>query len=156
METGRESYRKIKVFSPPGERRGESYLFQKYIMMGKRDMMAPWKMLRSRWPSEMAARMESFWASEMFTYPWSGSLSLAEAPGKAPTTFQTTPSPDRRSLWWGFREGHSADPGLRRYLTISFWGSCGENGPWYNTREEWKCPSPSALEGPPTAGRGLR
>lgn len=76
--------RKSEGFPPPAEGRGESYLFQKYIMMGKRDMIAAWKRLRSRWPSEMAVRMESFWASEMFTYPQSGSQSLAGAPGKAP------------------------------------------------------------------------
>lgn len=61
--------------------RGESYLFQKYMMTGKRDMIVPWKMFRSRWPSAMALMMESFWASEMFTYPQSGSLSVKTSPG---------------------------------------------------------------------------
>lgn len=66
---------------------GDSYLFQKYIMTGKTAMIAPWKMLRSRWPSVMAAKMASFWDSEMFTYPQSGSPSLADAPGEAGNLF---------------------------------------------------------------------
>lgn len=36
------------------------YLFQKYITTGKTDMMAPWKMVLSRWPSVMAEKMMSF------------------------------------------------------------------------------------------------
>lgn len=105
---GLEEDRKVSqnsnvFFWPHGSQiKGDSYLFQKYIMMGKTDMIAPWKMLRSRWPSEMAVRITSFWASEMFTYPQSGSLSLAEVPGKAGNlfwkfwnlrTFKTIPSP---------------------------------------------------------------
>ena len=69
-EDRRVSQKSNVFFWPHGpQMKGDSYLFQKYIMMGKRDMIAPWKMLRSSWPSEMAARIVSFWASEMFTYP---------------------------------------------------------------------------------------
>lgn len=86
--------------------RGESYLFQKYMMRGKRDMIAPWKMFRSRWPSVMAPMMESFWDSEMFTYPQNGSLSVVEAPAKAenlswPPGPLRPPSPEGGSCLWG-------------------------------------------------------
>lgn len=37
----------------------------------------------------MAVRIASFWASEMFTYPQSGSLSLAEVPGRQETSFES-------------------------------------------------------------------
>lgn len=74
------------------------------MMTGKRDMIAPWKMLRSRLPSVMAARMASLWDSEMFTYPQRGSLSLAESHSWPPRTFKTTPSPEGRSFWGAARE----------------------------------------------------
>lgn len=87
-------------------------------MMGKTDIIAPWKMLRSRRPSEMAVRIASFWASEMFTYPQSGSLSLAEVPGKAGNLFWTSgllrPSPPQRQkfLMGLLGKGHWVDPDL--------------------------------------------
>lgn len=52
--------RRHREFHVSPETQGHGYLFQKYMRTGKTDMMAPWKMLRSRCPSLKAARTASF------------------------------------------------------------------------------------------------